>query len=250
MSEVVLHIYDVTNSTSVKTNSAIVQLNKIFKDGIGMGGIFHSAVEIYGNEWSFGYCENGSGVFSCPAKKNPMYTYRESIVLGSTRLSSAKVNQILTDLSTEWPGYSYDLLSKNCNHFCDKFCEKLDVAKLPAWVNRFANAGDAAVEVAETTVLRLRQAKTDIVSASKVAYRFLLGGTSSSAANLDRGSIQGVTSTNGGNSMFQVSWLKNLVNSKPAVNLQDVSTGDRFQDRMSKDSTDSFRRGSVFADSV
>ena len=45
--EVVLHIYDVTNSGSDKTNSTIVQINKIFKDGIGLGGIFHSAVQVF-----------------------------------------------------------------------------------------------------------------------------------------------------------------------------------------------------------
>lgn len=45
--EVVLHIYDVTNSGSEKTNNTIVQINKIFKDGIGLGGIFHSAVQVF-----------------------------------------------------------------------------------------------------------------------------------------------------------------------------------------------------------
>ncbi|XXG43482.1 hypothetical protein AAC387_Pa01g3509 [Persea americana] len=181
MKEVIIHVYDVTNSASEKTNSTIVQINRIFKDAIGLGGIFHSAIQVYGDEeWSFGFCEVGSGVFCCPPGKNPLYTYRESIVLGETNFTNYKVNQILRELSREWPGDSYDLLSKNCNHFCNDFCERLGVPKLPAWVNRFANAGDAALEVAETTALRWRQAKTEIVSASKVAYRFLSGVTSNS----------------------------------------------------------------------
>lgn len=45
--EVTLHIYDVTNSGSEKTNNTILQINKIFKDGIGIGGIFHSAVQVF-----------------------------------------------------------------------------------------------------------------------------------------------------------------------------------------------------------
>ncbi|XP_065869323.1 uncharacterized protein [Euphorbia lathyris] len=176
MADVILHIYDVTNSGSEKTNNTIMQINKIFKDGIGIGGIFHSAVQVYGeDEWSFGFCEQGTGVFSCPSGKNPMYTYRESVVLGKTNFSIFKVNQILRELSREWPGCAYDLLAKNCNHFCDEFCDRLDVPKLPAWVNRFANAGDAALEVAGNTAFRFRQAKAEIVSASKVAYRFLIG---------------------------------------------------------------------------
>lgn len=92
--------------------------------------------QVYGDEeWSFGYCEQGTGVFSCPPSKNPMYTYRECIVLGKTDFSIYKVNQILRELSREWPGCSYDLLSKNCNHFCDEFCEKLGVSKLPGNVH-------------------------------------------------------------------------------------------------------------------
>ena len=88
--------------------------------------------QVYGEEeWSFGFCEEGSGVFSCPSAKNPMYTYRECIVLGRTDLTKSKVNQILRELSREWPGDCYDLLSKNCNHFCDEFCEILGVQKLP-----------------------------------------------------------------------------------------------------------------------
>lgn len=208
MTEVLLHIYDVTNSGSDKTNNTIVQINKIFKDGIGLGGIFHSAVQVYGDdEWSFGFCEQGTGVFSCPSGKNPMYTYRECIVLGKTNFSIFKVNQILRELSREWPGSSYDLLSKNCNHFCDELCERLGVPKLPGWVNRFAHAGDAAVEIAGNTAFRLRQAKTEIVTASKVAYRFLSGIT----ANNSTMSPESQGNTNRGSPRFQPAWFKNLV---------------------------------------
>ncbi|KAG2700544.1 hypothetical protein I3760_06G002400 [Carya illinoinensis] len=207
MTEVILHIYDVTNSGSDKTNNTILQINKIFKDGIGLGGIFHSAVQVYGeDEWSFGFCEQGTGVFSCPSGKNPMYTYRECIVLGQTSFSIFKVNQILRELSREWPGSSYDLLSKNCNHFCDEFCERLEVPKLPGWVNRFANAGDTAMEVAGNTATRFRQAKTEIVTASKVAYRFLAG-----VANNATGSSESTGNSNRGTPRFQATWFKNLI---------------------------------------
>lgn len=90
------------------------------------------STQVYGeDEWSFGFCESGSGVFSCPIGKNPMYTYRERIVLGETECGIAAVNRILRELSREWPGHSYDLLSRNCNHFCDVLCERLGVPKLP-----------------------------------------------------------------------------------------------------------------------
>uniref|UniRef100_A0A6N2LGZ3 PPPDE domain-containing protein n=1 Tax=Salix viminalis TaxID=40686 RepID=A0A6N2LGZ3_SALVM len=207
MTEVILHVYDVTNSGSEKTNNTILNINKIFKDAIGLGGIFHSAVQIHGDdEWSFGFCEQGTGVFSCPSTKNPMYTYRERIVLGKTSFSISKVNQILRELSREWPGNAYDLLAKNCNHFCDEFCVRLGVSKLPGWVNRFANAGDAAMEVAGTTAFRFRQAKTEIVSASKVAYRFLASVTSNNGS-----ALESPENSNRGVPRFQGTWFKNLI---------------------------------------
>ncbi|KAL1822784.1 hypothetical protein ACET3Z_009562 [Daucus carota] len=233
MTEVKLHIYDVTNSDSDKTNNTIVQINKIFKDRIGLGGIFHSAIQVYGDEeWSFGFCEEGSGVFSCPSGRNPMYTYRECVVLGKSDLSISKVNQVLRELSREWPGECYDLLSKNCNHFCDDFCEKLGVPKLPGWVNRFANAGDTAVEIAGNTAFRFRQAKTEIVSASKVAYRFLLGANSNAAASSESPGI-----SNRGPPRFQATWFKNLVSSgpKPAESSEvEVRAGDSLLQQRQK----------------
>nr|ACU22856.1 unknown [Glycine max] len=148
-----------------------------------------------------------------------MYTYRESIVLGKTNFSIFKLNQILRELSREWPGSSYDLLSKNCNHFCDEFCERLGVPKLPGWVNRFANAGDTAMEVAGNTALRFRQAKTEIVSASKVAYRFLLGVTNNVTNNVKNGPETPNNSNRGGSPRLQGSWLKNIItnDAKPST---------------------------------
>ncbi|GAV84544.1 DUF862 domain-containing protein [Cephalotus follicularis] len=143
-----------------------------------------------------------------------MYTYRESIVLGSTNCSIFKVNQILRAFSREWPGSLYDLLFKNCNHFCDELCEKLGVPKLPGWVNCFASASDVAMEAAGNTAVRLRQAKTEIVSASKVAYLFLVGVTLNTGLDPDSPGM-----SNRGTPIFQATWFKNLITSgsKPST---------------------------------
>ncbi|KAG6514360.1 uncharacterized protein LOC121970102 [Zingiber officinale] len=222
MKEVVLHVYDVTNSGSEKTNNTILQINRIFKDRIGLGGIFHSAIQVYGDEeWSFGFCEQGSGVFSCPPSRNPMYTYRERIVLGETDCSIFDVNMMLRELSQAWPGQSYDLLAKNCNHFCDTFCERLGVPKLPGWVNRFANAGDTAVVVAGNAAFRLRQAKQEIVTASKVAYRFMSGLASNPNSE---GTPESPSNSNRGTPKFQGAWFKNLMSmgAKPSTSTSEL----------------------------
>lgn len=46
MAVVTLHVYDVTNSISDGANKAISSLNRIMRGGIGIGGIFHGAVEV------------------------------------------------------------------------------------------------------------------------------------------------------------------------------------------------------------
>ncbi|KAL3568527.1 hypothetical protein D5086_031178 [Populus alba] len=292
MTEVILHVYDVTNSGSEKTNNTILNINKIFKDTIGLGGHLpqRRSVEseicgfwfwfwfqylnkslIYGLNYCvvkfpsisgvvygkpdacaqtesidvlymekmnglLGFCEHGTGVFSCPSGKNPMYTYREKIVLGKTSFSIFKVNQILRELSREWPGSDYDLLAKNCNHFCDEFCERLGVPKLPGWVNRFANAGDAAMEIAGNTAFRFRQAKTEIVSASKVAYRFLAGVTSSNGS-----APESPANSNTGVPRFQASWFKNLITNgaKPSgTEVDDQDEDVLLQRQLSKQGSD------------
>ena len=64
---------------------------------------------------------------------------------GVTALSPARVRNILGALQAAWQGHEYDLLARNCNHFCEAFAEMLGVGSLPPWVNRFASQADATV---------------------------------------------------------------------------------------------------------
>ncbi|XP_044959447.1 uncharacterized protein LOC123410568 [Hordeum vulgare subsp. vulgare] len=231
--DVVAHVYDVACSGPDGNGgggATVLHINRIFKDAIGLGGIFHTAIQVYGDEeWSFGYCENGSGVFSCPPGKNPMYTFRESIVLGKTSCSLLMVNRIARDLSREWPGASYELLSRNCNHFCNEFCDKLGVPKLPGWVNRFANAGDAALEAAETTAVKLKQAKKEIFTACKAASTYLTGAPSGTPSDVE--DTGGSTS----NSLFEGTWIRSIIGismkpSKSLMNDASSSSDDETSD--------------------
>ena len=81
--QVYLNVYDVTNASSDSHNQAIIKLNSVTKE-IGLGGVFHGAVELDGFEWSFGYCDEGTGVYCCHAKQNTAYTFRETLDLGTT----------------------------------------------------------------------------------------------------------------------------------------------------------------------
>jgi deubiquitinase DESI2 len=76
VSVVLLHVYDVTKTASDNTNMAIKRFNSVTRDVMGVGGVFHGGVEVNGAEWSYGFCDEGTGVYCCEPKKNPMYTYR------------------------------------------------------------------------------------------------------------------------------------------------------------------------------
>merc|ERR1719491_2781686 len=110
--EVTLHIYDVGGDGLVST------LNKGLR-AVGTGA-FHAAVEVQGLEWSFGYCESGTGVFSCEPKECEMHRYRESVPMPDSEMEGWA--KILSNLKKEWLGQDYDFLQRNCCHFCDAFC--------------------------------------------------------------------------------------------------------------------------------
>lgn len=169
---VLLHVYDVTNSTSQTVNSAVSGVNSLAR-AIGgglLGGIYHGGVEVFGREWSFGFVEGGgSGVYPCDPKKNPMYTYRETIDLGTTSMAPAEVRALLAEMSVSWRGDSYALLTRNCVHFCEELCEKLGCTqKVPRWVNAAASGAERAARGA-------REAKVAAERAARGAMEWLQG---------------------------------------------------------------------------
>ena len=114
-------------------------------------------------------------MYPCRPKGNTGYTYRESVALGVTALAPASVQRILQALRAQWPGHEYDLLARNCNHFCATLCEKLGVMAPPQWVNRFAGHADATVAAVTYARDQTNKAIADISSAASAAWESLTG---------------------------------------------------------------------------
>jgi len=131
--DVVLHIYDVGSAKALSSLNSGLRV-------VGTGA-FHGAVEVYGAEWSYGYCDEGPGVFDCPPKGCTAHSYRESVPMGQTSMSETEVKLLLKQLEGEWPGEEYDLLRRNCCVFSDEFCKRLGVGAIPGWVTNLAGAG-------------------------------------------------------------------------------------------------------------
>ena len=111
-------------------------------------GVYHSGVEVFGTEYVFAGTDTASsGVYTQRCKWQPAsspWRFKESIDLGSTSLTRAQVQANVNEMKRDWPGNSYHLTARNCNHYSEAMCKMLGLHdKFPAWVNRAAKVGDS-----------------------------------------------------------------------------------------------------------
>jgi len=157
-----LHIYDVSGNT-------VKWMNNIIRP-VGTGA-FHAGVEVYGNEWSFGYAlEHRTGVYNVRARSNTQHRYRESIPMGATDLTEAQVMEIMETLKKDWLGNTYDLLQRNCCHFSSHLCREFGVGDAPEWVMNLAGAGAKIVDGVDQAVASAQAARS-LVAALDEEYQ-------------------------------------------------------------------------------
>lgn len=142
LAKVTLHIYHVTDMSTVK------QVNSVLKT-VGTGA-FHAGVEVYGKEWSYGYIEGGTGLFVCEPGECEVHSYIQAMPVGSTALSEEEVRVLLRELAADWQGDDYDVLRCNCCHFSEELCRRLGVDGLPRWVTSLAGHGAAVDDTLHT----------------------------------------------------------------------------------------------------
>ena len=187
---VLLHVYDVTNAPSGGVgdvvNVAVSAVNGFARGLLGVGGVFHGGLEVYSEEWAFGACEVGSGVYACKPRANPMYKFRETVVLGPTSLTPDEVKRVVATLAADWVGGTYDLITRNCVHFTAALAKELGVAEPPAWVNAAAGAADGAARAAAGAA----RAARDAAKVAAGAARWLVERATPAAAGAQGGSGQ------------------------------------------------------------
>ncbi|KAH6831495.1 PPPDE putative thiol peptidase family protein [Perilla frutescens var. hirtella] len=105
-------------------------------------GVYHSGVQVHGVEYAFGAHEYPStGIFEGEPKQCDGFTFRKSILIGYTNMTPGEVRAMMEDLSSKYRGNAYNLITKNCNHFCNDACVRLTRNPIPSWVNRLARIG-------------------------------------------------------------------------------------------------------------
>ncbi|KAJ1494469.1 PPPDE putative peptidase domain-containing protein [Baffinella frigidus] len=123
-------------------------------------GICHSGIEVYGREIAFGYSDDGStGVFEVPSRcaggVMPRINFKEGVVMGHIHRSRYEVDHLLARLADDFPGDSYDLVRRNCNHFANELCVALVAKKIPSYINRPANFGRVALNLISVPALAI-----------------------------------------------------------------------------------------------
>lgn len=107
---------------------------------IGMG-LHHTGLEIDGREYSYG---SGGGIFDGAPKVAPGARFRMQLELGTFDGGMKELNQALDDLRHD-KGFgpdNYNLVRRNCNHFCNALSWKLLRRPIPTYINRLANIGE------------------------------------------------------------------------------------------------------------
>lgn len=97
---------------------------------------------VHGIEYAFGAHEYPTtGIFEGEPKKCDGFTFRKSILIGKTDVGPLEVRAVMEQLAEEYKGSAYNLITKNCNHFCNDACIRLTANPIPSWVNRLARIG-------------------------------------------------------------------------------------------------------------
>mmetsp|Transcript_31189 Transcript_31189/g.72701 ORF Transcript_31189/g.72701 Transcript_31189/m.72701 type:complete len:420 (+) Transcript_31189:103-1362(+) len=103
--------------------------------------IYHTGVEVYDLEFSFGgHSGSSTGVFCARPGNVKGATFRNKVPIGRTSLDPLELRQAVAEISKKWPGNSYDPFTRNCNCFADFLCRELTGRGAPSYINSFADS--------------------------------------------------------------------------------------------------------------
>jgi len=104
--------------------------------------MYHTGVEVLGAEYVFGGGDTGySGVTAQRPRVPPPgsgWVFYQTVDIAALQVGQQDAHRIIAELRGEFPGNSYDLVTRNCNTFSDELCRRLCGQGIPSWVNRLA----------------------------------------------------------------------------------------------------------------
>lgn len=175
-----VHVYHVSGHSAVKRVNSVLRV-------LGTGA-FHIGVEVYGQEWSFGFTDDGgTGVFCYQPQVCEEHVYDRSLDMGHTRLTFGEVARLIGSLANEWQGEDYDILRCNCCHFSDKLCRRLGVGPTPPDVTNLAGAGALIDDQIQKAASVVQTASLKAGNQARDVYNMALSARSSELSGLNQG---------------------------------------------------------------
>lgn len=143
--------------------SGVACANKVLRP-LGTG-IYHCGVVVYDEEWSYADMiapvAMQTGIFCCaPRQCDLAVTFKDSIPMGTTSYAKSAILGLIAKLEVEWLSRDYDYLKRNCNHFCNFFCQQIGVGAVPSWTLNLATVGSSLKEQECSSVLCCSNAPT------------------------------------------------------------------------------------------
>jgi hypothetical protein len=109
-------------------------------------GLYHVGIEVADVEWSYGYCESGSGVFAVAPGGSSLGQLHETVFLGETQADVPRILHILHEMARTWIGPEYSITSKNCITFSKAFLARLSPSlHLPAYAGSMSDFAESMV---------------------------------------------------------------------------------------------------------
>ncbi|XP_076904803.1 deSI-like protein At4g17486 [Bidens hawaiensis] len=177
------------NSTSRNSGSVPVYLNvydlcSLNKCAYWLGlGVYHSGVQVHGVEFAFGFHKHATtGIFEGEPKQCEGFVFRKQIRIGWTEMSLKEIRGLMEELGGDYRGNSYNLITRNCNHFCIDACIKLTGNPIPNWINRLAKIGLICKCLIPASITSCKIGIEDSNNNEELTEENLNGGSSSSAS--------------------------------------------------------------------
>ncbi|KAJ3695549.1 hypothetical protein LUZ60_000926 [Juncus effusus] len=145
-------------------------------------GVYHSGVQVHNVEYAYGaHDQPSTGIFESEPRQCPGFSFRKSILIGQTDMSPREIHILIDNMGASYTGNVYNLISKNCNHFCNDLCLRIADKQIPKWVNRLARIGLLCNCVLPVHVAAVRQenSRGDRVMLRSNSTKYPLTGTNS-----------------------------------------------------------------------
>mmetsp|Transcript_8240 Transcript_8240/g.9150 ORF Transcript_8240/g.9150 Transcript_8240/m.9150 type:complete len:204 (-) Transcript_8240:420-1031(-) len=127
-SKVHLNIYTLSQAKGIS--------NKL-SNKFGFKKAYHTAVEVYGIEYSY---DETRGIYAAKPREVKNAKLKKALYMGTANMKWPEVKNIVSELREQYDIDNYDLITRNCHHFCESLCQELVAMSIPSHLTKHRKA--------------------------------------------------------------------------------------------------------------